>query len=84
MDGMPNGGRYVPLKSVFEDYFSKMLLNFNEFHAHPSKFLETRDDRVIDFGLYQGVSNSNKSFMIPFCHMYKLQIIKSYSVDYLL
>ena len=25
MDGMPNGGRYVGLKSVFEEYFPKML-----------------------------------------------------------
>ena len=84
MDGMPNGGRYVGLKSVFEDYFSKMLLNFNEFHAHSSEFLEIGDDRVIVFGLYRGVSKSNKSFMVPFCHVYKLQDNKSYSLDNLL
>ena len=53
-----------------------MLLNFNEFHAHPSEFLETGDDRVIDFGVYQGVSNSNKSFTVPFYDVYKLQDYK--------
>ncbi len=73
MDGMPNGGSFVELKSIFEDYFPKMLLNFNEFQSHPSEFLETGDDRLIVFGLYQGVSKSNKSFTVPFCHVYKLQ-----------
>ncbi|TVP41012.1 nuclear transport factor 2 family protein [Candidatus Nitrosocosmicus arcticus] len=50
-----------------------MLSNFNEFHAHLTEFLETGDDSLIVFGLYQGVSKSNKSFTVPFCHVYKLQ-----------
>ena len=49
MDGMPNGGRYVGLKSVFEEYFPKMLSHFEEFHANPTEFL-CIDDKVIVFG----------------------------------
>lgn len=52
MDGMPNGGRYVGLESVFEEYFPKMLSNFEEFHANPTEFL-CIDDKVIVFGRYR-------------------------------
>ena len=37
---MPNGGTYVGVKAVFEDYFPKMLSNFKEFHAIPERFLD--------------------------------------------
>ena len=61
MDGMPNGGRYVGLKSVFE-----------EFHANPTEFL-CIDDKVIVFGWYCGQSKIGKSFTVPFCHLYSIK-----------
>jgi uncharacterized protein len=72
MDGMPNGGRYVGLKSVFEEYFPKMLSNFEEFHAKPIEFL-CIDDKVIVFGWYYGQSKIGKSFTVPFCHLYSIK-----------
>ena len=72
MDGMPNGGRYVGLKSVFEEYFPKMLSNFEEFHANPIEFL-CIDDKVIVFGWYYGQSKIGKSFTVPFCHLYSIK-----------
>lgn len=72
MDGMPNGGIYIGIKSVFEEYFPKMLLNFREFHAQPTEFLSI-DNRVIVFGRYCGESIVGKSFTIPFCHVYKIK-----------
>lgn len=72
MDGMPNGGRYVGIKSVFEEYFPKMLSNFKEFHAQPNEFLSV-EDKVIVFGIYYGESNLGKKFYVPFCHVYTIQ-----------
>ena len=72
MDGMPNGGRYVGLKSVFEEYFPKMLSNFEEFHANPTEFL-CIDNKVIVFGWYCGQSKIGKSFTVPFCHLYSIK-----------
>lgn len=72
MDGMPNGGRYVGIKSVFEEYFPKMLSHFKEFHAQPNEFLSV-EDKVIVFGSYYGESNLGKTFAVPFCHVYVIQ-----------
>ena len=35
LKGRPHGGKYVGLKAIFEDYFPKMLSNFDKFHAIP-------------------------------------------------
>ena len=72
MDGMPNGGRYVGLKSVFEEYFPRMLSNFEEFHADPTEFL-CIDDKVIVFGRYYGRTKTGKDFVVPFCHLYTIK-----------
>lgn len=72
MDGMPAGGRYVGLKSVFEEYFPKMLSNFKEFHADPTEFLCV-DDKVIVFGRYRGQTKIGKNFVVPFCHLYTIE-----------
>lgn len=72
MDGMPNGGRYVGLKSVFEEYFPKMLSNFEEFHANPTEFL-CIDNKVIGFGRYCGQTKNGKNFIVPFCHLYTIK-----------
>lgn len=72
MDGMPNGGRYVGIKSVFEECFPKMLSNFEEFHANPTEFLCV-DDKVIVFGQYLGKTKLCKNFIVPFCHLYTIK-----------
>jgi uncharacterized protein len=72
MDGMPNGGRYVGLQSVFEEYFPKMLSNFEEFHAEPTEF-QCIDDKVIVFGRYRGQTTIGKKFIVPFCHLYTIK-----------
>jgi uncharacterized protein len=72
MDGMPNGGRYVGLESVFEEYFPKMLSNFEEFHANPTEFL-CIDNKVIVFGTYCGQTKIGKNFIVPFCHLYTIK-----------
>ncbi|KEQ57051.1 ketosteroid isomerase protein [Marine Group I thaumarchaeote SCGC AAA799-E16] len=72
MDDMPNGGIYVGIKSVFEDYFPKMLSNFKEFHALPERFLDFKD-HVMVVGKYHGISNTNKEFTITFSHVYLIQ-----------
>ena len=71
MKGMPNGGRYVGIKAVMEDYFPNMLSHFDEFHALPKEFL-ARKDRIVVFGKYQIKSKSGKVGKIPFCHVYTL------------
>lgn len=72
MEGMPSGGKYVGMKSVFDDYFQVMLSNFKEFHAEPNEFLSI-EGTVIVFGRYHGVSKINKKFDVPFSHVYVLK-----------
>jgi ketosteroid isomerase-like protein len=72
MDGMPNGGTYVGPKSIFEEYFPKMLSNFQEFHAETDEFHEI-NDKVIVFGKYIIKSKSNKKYDVPFCYAYTIQ-----------
>jgi ketosteroid isomerase-like protein len=72
LKGMPNGGKYVGLKAIFEDYFPKMLSNFDEFHAIPQEYLESKD-HVIVIGRYQGVSKRDKKFDVPFSHIYEIK-----------
>lgn len=72
MDGMPNGGTYIGLKSVFDEYFPNMLSNFQEFHTNPSEFL-CIDDQVIVFGSYSGQTKKGTSFTVPFCHVYRIK-----------
>ena len=71
-EGMPNGGTYIGKKDVFEGYFPKMLSNFKEFHAVPEQFTDMKD-HVMVTGMYSGVSNSGKSFEVPFSHVYKIE-----------
>lgn len=59
-------------KSVFEEYFPQMLLNFEEFHANPTEFLSV-DNKVIVFGSYSGQTKKGTSFNVPFCHVYKIK-----------
>lgn len=72
MKGMPNGGVYVGIKAIQDDYFPKMLSHFSEFHAFPQEFL-ARKDRVVVFGKYHIKSQSGKEGKIPFCHVYTLK-----------
>ena len=71
MKGMPNGGRYIGLKAIMEDYFPNMLSHFGEFQALPKEFL-ARKDRVVVFGKYHVKSKSGKEGKVPFCHVYTI------------
>lgn len=72
LKGMPHGGKYVGLKAIFEDYFPNMLSNFEEFHAIPDQYLESKD-HVTVIGRYQGISKIGKKFDVPFSHVYLVQ-----------
>lgn len=78
MDGMPNGGRYVGIKSVFEEYFPRMLSDFEEFDANPTEFL-CIDDRVIVFGRYSGQTKIGKNLLFLFVICIQLKMTKSIS-----
>jgi len=71
-DGMPNGGRYIGKSAVFEEYFPQMLSNFKEFHAIPEQITDIKD-HVMVTGKYTGISNKEKSFDVPFSHVYHIQ-----------
>lgn len=79
LDGMPNGGKYMGKKQVFDEYFPKLFANFIEFHAVAEEFLAAKN-QVIVFGRYIGVGKkTKKKFESPFAHIYTLkngQIIK--------
>ena len=72
LEGMPYGGKYIGLKATFEDYFPKMLSNFEEFHALPKEYMES-ENHVVVIGKYKGISKIGKSFEVPFSHIYHIQ-----------
>jgi len=49
-----------------------MLSNFKEFHAVPEQFTDMKDHIMVT-GMYSGVSNSGKSFEVPFSHVYHIE-----------
>jgi ketosteroid isomerase-like protein len=53
-EGMPNGGKFIGKKEVFENYFPKMLENFKEFHAVPEQFTDMKDHVTVN-GRSQGI-----------------------------
>ena len=68
-ENMPNGGKYVGVKQVFEGYFPKMLSNFKGFHAIPEQITSLQDHVMVN-GKYQGVSKIDKKFSVSFSHVY--------------
>jgi ketosteroid isomerase-like protein len=72
LEGMPNGGRYVGIEAIFEDYFPHMLSNFTEFHANPETFIDGKDHIVV-IGRYKGISKNKKEFDVPFSHIYQIK-----------
>ena len=72
LKGMPHGGKYVGIKATFEDYFPNMLSNFEEFHAIPEEYIESKDNVTV-IGKYQGISINGKGFEVPFSHTYDIQ-----------
>ncbi len=72
LKGMPHGGKYVGLKAIFEDYFANMLSNFEEFHAIPETYLESKNHMVV-IGRYKGISIKKKKFDVPFSHIYEIK-----------
>ena len=71
-DEMPDGGTFNGKKQIFEEYFPKMLSNFREFHAISEQFFDFKD-HIMVVGRYQGKSKSDKTFDIPFSHVYLIQ-----------
>lgn len=72
MQGMPNGGRHVGKKAVFDQYFPNLFSNFNEFHAITEQFLGA-ENLVVVMGRYQGIAKSGKKFDAPFVHVYSIE-----------
>ena len=71
-EGMPEGGVFRGVEQVFENYFPKMLSNFQEFHAIPEQITSLKDHVMVN-GRYQGMSNSGKKFDIEFSHVYLIE-----------
>ena len=72
LKGMPHGGKYIGLKAIFDDYFTNMLSNFEEFHAIPETYLDAKNHMVV-IGRYKGISKKKKKFDIPFSHIYEIK-----------
>ena len=72
MKNMPNGGTHIGKKTVFDDYFPKMLSNFAEFHVSTDQFISV-DNTVMVLGTYHIISKSKQKFDAPFAHIYTIQ-----------
>jgi len=68
--GFPYGGVYTGIGAVFNDFFGRVLGDFDDWKTEMSELIDA-DDRVIGRGAYSGRSKSTgKRFSAQFVHVW--------------
>jgi uncharacterized protein len=68
-EGMPYGGRYRGAGEVFENVFSRIAADVQNFSARPDELLPAGDDRVLAVGRYRG-QGRHGDLDIAFAHLW--------------
>jgi ketosteroid isomerase-like protein len=77
-EGMPYGGRYRGSREVFEQVFSRIAVDVEEFSAQPDELIPAGDDRVLALGRYSGTAKNGK-LDAAFAHLWTVkdgQVVK--------
>lgn len=70
--GFPFGGVYIGVESVFNDFFGRVLGEFEDWKTEMSELIDA-GDRVIGLGTYSGRSKATgKEFSARFAHVWTL------------
>jgi uncharacterized protein len=84
--GFPCGGVYLGVNAVFQDFFSRVLQDFEEWRTELSELFDA-GDRVIALGTYSGRAKATgKTFGARFAHLWtvdggvivRLQAVRGY------
>jgi uncharacterized protein len=68
--GFPYGGVYLGVNAVFQDFFSRVLQDFEEWRTELSELFDA-GDRVIALGTYSGRAKATgKTFGARFAHLW--------------
>ncbi len=68
--GYPGGGNYYGRDAVFNDYFPKLLANFDQWTATPDQLLDA-GEAIVGLGHYRGrVKRTGAPVEIPFTHVW--------------
>lgn len=71
--GFPYGGVYNGVNAVFNDFFARVLGDFDEWKTEASELLEA-GDRIIGRGAYSGrCKSTGKRFSTQFVHLWTVQ-----------
>jgi uncharacterized protein len=69
-DGFPADGHYHGRKAVIEEWFPKLVAQFDDWRGVPDRLLDA-GDAIIGLGHYQGRSKvTGKTFKVPFAHIW--------------
>jgi ketosteroid isomerase-like protein len=70
--GFPYGGVYLGVNAVFQDFFSRLLQDFEEWRTEVTELFDA-GDRVIALGTYSGRAKATgKRFAARFIHLWTL------------
>jgi len=71
-EGMPYGGRYKGADQVFQNVFSRIVEDVENFSARPDEILAVGDDRVLGLGRYRGTGRSG-DLNAAFTHLWTVK-----------
>jgi len=70
--GFPYGGVYEGVDAVFQDFFGRVMQDFDDWRTEMSELFDA-DDRVIALGTYSGRAKATgKTFSARFVHLWTL------------
>lgn len=68
-EGMPYAGEYRGAQQVFENVFSRIAADVENFSAKPDELLAAGDDRVLGIGRYRGTGSAGE-VDVAFAHLW--------------
>lgn len=71
--GFPYGGKYSGIQSVFQDFFGRVLQDFEDWSTVASE-IHGAGDRIVALGTYSGTAKSTgKKFVANFTHVWTME-----------
>jgi len=73
VSGFPYGGEYLGVQAVFQDFFGRVLQDFDEWRTVANE-VHDAGDHVVALGTYSGrAKTTGKTFIANFTHFWTLE-----------
>jgi uncharacterized protein len=73
VSGFPHGGVYLGIEAVFQDFFGRVLQDFEDWRTVATELIDA-GDRVVALGTYSGCAKATgKTFTANFTHVWTLE-----------